>query len=221
MSDALTAIQDWLGSVAGICSTGGVIVAALGTVYVKAVHPVVRMAKDFPEVKADVGRMSKELTTNGGSSLKDAVKRTETKVNTIEANQRSRIEADHDVAFYTDAKGEFTAVTAGYTRLTGIDTPSARRGGWKLAMHSDDVEHYSTLWNDAISHGTIFVAECRFKHVHKGGSKPCRVTATPVMSGEMVCGWAGSVEDLDPQDNEIDPDASEAIAAHLHRKGLE
>lgn len=213
-------------TVVAICGVAGFSAATIAF-YHKWVKPVRSLAirvlaalDDHPKMVKSIEHIQHEVTTNSGSSLKDAILAMRSEVAGIGAMQRAKIESDQGISFYTDPVGEVVAVTLGYTRLTGLTTTEAQHGGWRLAIHPDDLERVVQAWNEAIGHKMVFVQDIRYRDAEKGGATLTRVTATPYFVANEAKGWVGRVEVLAAPVRSPDPDAMKAVDEHMKRRNL-
>lgn len=93
----------------------------------------------------------KELTPNGGGSLKDQVTSTCRVVEVLAAKHRIQLELDKRAAFETDEQGIYRWVNKSYCRATGYTTEEIEQNGWKSLIHPDDRARVTNEWNQAVS----------------------------------------------------------------------
>ena len=82
---------------------------------------------------------------------------------------------------------------------TGPGVASGRDGGWLNATHPDDLELAREAWAEAVTAGTEYAVECRFRRFD-GTYRWHSFRAEPVRSsGGKVDFWIGTATDIDDQ----------------------
>lgn len=111
-------------------------------------------------------RLDAELTANGGSSLKDAIGRIETRQHQIDAFLRTSLHLHETAIVRTDANGKVTAVNREYKRLTGASLDEVRGDGWinVIAMH--DRDRVRANWDNAVAEGREYHDDITFLDHH-------------------------------------------------------
>lgn len=81
----------------------------------------------------------------------------------IEQDQRQQTVMMHSIietlpeeVVWTDSNGEPTAVTQGFTAMTGMDLSAMRDGGWKRMVSTDDLDRVEKAWEAARLKGQVF-----------------------------------------------------------------
>lgn len=97
-----------------------------------------------------------ELKPNGGSSLRDAIDRIESKTEEIEFNLaaveaqiKGRLELDQGGSFFTDEEGSCAWVDSTWSELTGIELSKALGDGWIDGIHAEDRYSVYERWKVA------------------------------------------------------------------------
>jgi hypothetical protein len=105
------------------------VVGGVGTffslVWVKVVKPTLKFVKGQEEVNQSINTIKKELTTNGGNSLKDAVvdlrstvNRMEKRQKVIEQRTKAALHYNDAILFETDDHGRLTWTNNNFYELT-------------------------------------------------------------------------------------------------------
>lgn len=134
-----------------------------------------------------------EITTNGGSSLKDAINRIEEGL----IRQGGRINLlltmdDAAAVFETDGSGLCIWVSPAYLRLTGRPMDEILGWGWVTTIHKDDIDHVRQDWRSAVEERRAFVG--RFRMIRPDGHViRVQSAARTLEVGDRVVGWVGVV----------------------------
>lgn len=138
-----------LGIVAGLLVAWKPILSKL-CIFTKKVIFGINTLLDLPEkfqaIVLNQERIAKELTCNGGSSLKDQVSRIEKCLNQSIAINKAKFKAifthlTHSVGLYEkDTKGNCTFVNHAWIELTGVTHEEAMGNGWFRAIVPEERE---------------------------------------------------------------------------------
>jgi len=136
--------------------------SAAGTVYgcykliIKPTFAILRKLKTSFEI---LEKMQEEFKPNGGSSLRDAINRIETKL-LIEQHARRAMSMAMDMGvFETDGNGLCTWINEFYSGLTGISIDEAKGFGWITGVYEGDRERVTDEWTSAVKQQRIFRLE--------------------------------------------------------------
>jgi PAS domain-containing protein len=225
-------VRDWRSIAGDAASSLGWVATAVGAtfgLYKTIGRPIIDRYQRVRAWFVSVGQMAREqpardkaMTEAIGQAcgelakdLRDLQRQVRSSVGIL----RARIEAADDFMLITDPMGEITAVTAGFTKLTGLDTTSSRRERWKLAIAPDDRAGLAAEWHDSLRTGNTFAREVGVMHVAKGGLRPCLIIASPVLVEDVIDGWAWAITPLGESiEHEIDPDAARFFAEKLDNR---
>ena len=168
--------------------------------------------RSIPELKADVKGIRHYVAPNGGGSLMDSVKRTETAVGTLTEQvdlmtqtMWAENDSDDEVGrFYCNAAGENTYVNQLYPRWLGVGKPELM--GWKYLnfIHSNDVDRVRRHWEAGRSEHRQF----RNRHqmvTADGEIIEVEVIATPIPEFAPIKRWIGSIRRIDNARRQPDP----------------
>lgn len=165
---------------------------------------VFRGLRSINELKESVSKISYFVAPNGGGSLMDAARRTETAVATLSGQmdlvvQTMLVENDinDEVAqFHANRLGEFTYVNQLYARWLAVGKDDLLDWGYLNFIHPDDFDRVTRHWEQCRREHR----ECqlRFRMVASTGSVvSVRVVARPIMKGDQVTRWIGFIRRTD------------------------
>jgi PAS domain S-box-containing protein len=121
-------IAKLLGALSGI-------VGACGVLWLKVFKPLFTFGSN---TKAQWDKVVSELTPNGGSSIKDAIGRIETR-QLIEVQVRKALSNDSlSGVWEMDAEGKMTYANRTYQRIVGSSYEDLDGWGWTNSIHKDD-----------------------------------------------------------------------------------
>lgn len=147
-----------------------------------------------------LSEIQSQLRMNGGSSMHDAVRRTERMVVALTREVRY-LRVGHDLftesvsfpAFRTDVKGHTVWVNRVLKLLAGItDDADAMGLGWLSMVHSGDRDRVRANWLKAIEEQREYSDQYRI--VTRPHSKIITIvsTAKPIRTDEGIMGWSGT-----------------------------
>lgn len=109
---------------------------------------------------------------------------------------RHAVELSRQVPWQADAQGRVVEVGAGWPTLFGQSCEEALNGGWRAAIHPDDLPWMIDAWQRAVAEEEAFDVECRYR-MAAGGFRWFRVLGA--LSRDAIGvpeGWFGTVEDV-------------------------
>jgi PAS domain-containing protein len=148
-------------SIGGIVAIGG----ALYTMWRYVVYPYVYMRiRNFCllayKVLVDASSIheivSKELKTNGGSSMKDVLKKIEGKLTTVEFFLLSYWDSVVTPMFLTNEAGDCVWVNKSYLRLVNRSLPEVLGDGWINSVEQHEREAVRNEWDLACQEARDF-----------------------------------------------------------------
>ena len=168
--------------------------------------------RSIPELKADVKGICYYVAPNGGGSLMDSVKRTETAVGTLTERvdlMTQTIWAENDSddeigRFHCNAAGENTYVNRLYARWLGVGKPELMGWNYLNFVHSNDVDRVRRHWEACRSEHRQYRIRCHMVAVN-GEIIEVEVTATPIPESAPIKRWIGSIRRLDNDHRQPDP----------------
>ena len=149
-------------------------------------------------VHDQVDTIFKEITTNGGGSIKDKINliSDQMKVNTdmtekIFLRQRWILDNREEPIFESADDGRCVWVNKPYIKLVKQDVSYFLDNGWKNAIHEEDRERVVNLWNDCVKDGRMYEDEYR---IVDANGKSIRVECVSVKTDKH--GYIGSLRVL-------------------------
>lgn len=141
-------------------------------------------------------RIEKELKTNGGSSLRDAVN--QILLNQDMDNQKllTIVDEPGKGVFQTNVVGEYILTSLGYDHMLGRSSSESMGNNWIQNISSIDRDSVFLAWRQSIEQKRIFDAS--FKMIGVSGSEFfVRVKATPLKDAKgEIKGWFGVVKKI-------------------------
>lgn len=159
--------------------------------------------RSIPELKADMKGIRYYVAPNGGGSMMDSLKRTETAVGILTEQvdlvvRTMIVENDSDEVgrFQCDGTGKNTYVNQTYARWLAVGKADLMEWNFVNYVHPEDATRVRQLWE-----------LCRSEHrqynaVHKmiastGAVIEVSVLATPIPDGPPAKRWVGTIRRID------------------------
>jgi len=147
-----------------ICS----IVGGLGTIFsllwVKAIKPTIAFIQSQEKFTKSLETIKKELTTNGGNSLKDTIidlkatcNRMETRQKIIEQRTKAALHYNNSALFETDDHGRLVWTNNSFYELTSDIINSVDGYDWLTYIHENEREDFFTEFQSCIQMNRKFV----------------------------------------------------------------
>jgi PAS domain S-box-containing protein len=118
---------------------------------------ILKKLKPYTTITDDIVKIRQELTSNGGKSLKDCVKKIHTDVQantdltkTIMCRQRWILDNRNEPIFEADENGNFTWVNEAFIRLTKRACYDLLNNKWKNIIVESQRDAVFTHWDTAI-----------------------------------------------------------------------
>jgi PAS domain S-box-containing protein len=132
-----------------LLSCAGGLGTFLSLVWVKVVRPLIVLMKNQELVGKAVSDIKKELTTNGGNSLKDTIidlketcNRMEIRQKIIEQRTKAALHYSMVALFETDNHGRITWTNENFCQLTNNKLQNAEGFDWISYVNEDDREDF-------------------------------------------------------------------------------
>jgi PAS domain S-box-containing protein len=143
-----------------------------------------------------VTSIEKEFRANGGTSLKDAIKRIEDKMLKHDAYIKLRMHLEHSPSFECDLDGDVVWINRAYTEVFGLSISDIRGRKWLATIHYDDKEavllEYDRILEDKRS------GELKFRVLIRNAYHDCIVRIWPMEKDDNeIIGWFGYSEVVD------------------------
>lgn len=177
------------------------IVGGLGSVagtlygfYRFVIKPMIKLFLKFKQTLVLIEKMHEEFKPNGGSSLRDAINRIETKL-LIEQNARRAMSMGMDVGmFESDGQGMCTWVNQYYTNLSGLTIDEAKNFGWVTGIYEEDRERVVEEWTAAVKQKRIFKLDYGMFNARTAEYATVHCVAFPIATVKQeIIGFVGIV----------------------------
>lgn len=117
-----------------------------------------------------------------------------------EERYRYLAEAIPQLVWTTNAEGKCDYFNQNWCNYTGLTLDQSLGSGWIAALHPEDVERATKVWSDAVSTGTIYEIEYRFKYAGDGSYRWLLARGLPLKDHqEHVVKWFGTCTDIHEQ----------------------
>jgi PAS domain-containing protein len=147
-----------------LCSILGGAGTFLSLIWVKIIKPTVRLINSQESISKSIGDIKKELTTNGGNSLKDSIidlkktcNRIETRQKVIEQRTRAALHYNNAALFETDNHGRLIWTNNSFYELTNEVVDSVDGYDWLTYIEEKDREDFFTEFKSCIEMNRKFV----------------------------------------------------------------
>src|SRR5438132_12612533 len=100
-----------------------------------------------------------------------------------ERELRELIETIPEMAWTAASDGAATFVNGRWSDYTGLSLEATLGFGWKLAVHSDDLERHVENWQASVASGEPFEHEVRFRRTADAQHRWLRVRGVPLRAG--------------------------------------
>lgn len=124
-----------------------------------------------------------------------ARRRIEQTLHAAEQRFRAICEGSMLGVFATDARASVTYFSRRATEITGVSAEEAAAGRWAERVHPEDRTPHRQQWRTAIAERRSFVSERRYMR-RDGGFTWARVHVAPILEGEALLGFVGTIEDI-------------------------
>ena len=141
-------------------------------------------------LKSKIETIYKELTPNGGGSIKDAINRVQGAVGRMEKRQKCWLQIHDKAVFETDSAGNLTWANREYLGLLGATFEEVEGRGWRNFLASDSTFEQ---WTRAVADKRDFNACFSFRR-KSGEMVPACVESLAMKDerGELL-GYVGNV----------------------------
>lgn len=164
-----------------------------GYAKISSTTKTINKLKEIPE---RIESIQKELTNNGGSSLKDAVQRIEKSLCVERVKMRFLLNESEHICFETDAEGHYISANERYLNMLGIELEDCLNNSWKNYIHVHDREFVFENWNLSIKEEKSFNHKYRLIDA-KDNPIPVHIKTFPIQNVDRkIIGWLGIVNRL-------------------------
>jgi PAS domain-containing protein len=127
---------------------------------------------DIAGMRDDITLIKRELTHNGGKSVKDVVVRTEISGRHREAMLRAHFANNNEGQFETDAQGKLTWANETLQRWTGLAEHELRGKGLYSIIATADQGEFRHAFEEAIADGREFRWQCQIRSISTTSEDP-------------------------------------------------
>jgi PAS domain S-box-containing protein len=204
-------LQEWKPLLDLIVSIGGASAVVFGFWYwskpkFEKLSRFLDVLQSFDTVQDDIKLIKEELSNNGGGSLKDAMVRTERKIEEVAKDlylvrgvQRAMMNRTKIGFFETDQSGRLVWVSKYYLELTGKQLGDVLVNGWGSCIAPEDRQEVLNEWNDCVKNDRDFDMEY---HIINGVGKvvPIKGHAKRVKTSDgQTMAFSGSIIEKDTE----------------------
>ena len=144
---------------------GGAI-TLLSIVWVKIIKPIFQIIDNQENLTNSVNTIKKELTPNGGNSIKDAIidlrgtcSRIENRQRVIEQRTKAALHYNNVALFETDEHGRLTWTNSNFYDLTCDSVSSVEGYDWLTYIKEEDREDFFTEFKSCLEMNRKFIKE--------------------------------------------------------------
>lgn len=134
-------------SITFVFSLLGGVVTFLSVIWVKVIKPIFKIIDNQENIKKSINTIKKELTTNGGNSLKDTIielrgtcSRIENRQKIIEQRTKAALHYNNVALFETDEHGRLTWTNSNFYDLTCDSVSSVEGYDWLTYIKEEERE---------------------------------------------------------------------------------
>lgn len=149
-----------------IFSLFGAIITFLSVAWVKIIKPIFQIVENQEELTQSVNTIKKELTTNGGNSIKDSIIdlrgtcfRIENRQRVIEQRTKAALHYNSVALFETDEHGRLTWTNSNFYDLTCDSVSSVEGYDWLTYVKEDNREEFFSEFKSCLDMNRRFVKE--------------------------------------------------------------
>jgi PAS domain S-box-containing protein len=182
---------------------------AIGAIYLYVSKKIVIPVKKYfssisdsigqiPKINNQISEISKELSTNGGMSIKDSVNRIDKNMHYLEQRQKAILTSSKQICYFeTDSRGNVTTVNRLYQRLTNRTIEELLGYGWLNTIEESDREEVRSEWNRCISNIEEF-HDIFYIQNTDGIKYRVRIEAFPIKSkDDSLLGYVGFLKEVE------------------------
>ncbi len=103
--------------------------------------------------------ITKELQTNGGTSIKDCIRRIENRLLIIDAKHKAFLSLENEPIWESNELGECVWANHSYLKVTGFEFNYLKNAGWISIINEKDRSRVREEWNMAVKEKRVFSCE--------------------------------------------------------------
>jgi PAS domain S-box-containing protein len=117
-----------------------------------------------------------------------------------EERYRSLVAATTSVVWTADPTGQFVSPQPSWEAFTGQSWDEAKGWGWIAALHPDDRQKFTEVWQEVVATRQVLLADARLWHASKQQYHHVVVRAVPLSAVDgSVREWVGTITDVHSQ----------------------
>ena len=176
----------------------GAALGSLGISWAALFRPIKRYinrkAAENREKAEKINRILKELSPNGGASLRDVINRIEHNTIRLENRFRAYVDLSNETGvFESDAEGKCVFANKVLCDYLGLHPEQVMGNGWINGVFGADRQKVWDEWKSAVEQRRDFNMEHRLHNDQANRITEVTVYATPLVFKGNLYGWLGTV----------------------------
>lgn len=158
------------------------------------IRPALRHFEMVHQTCADVQEMKKELTPNGGGSMKDQVASFGKSVSRLEGLLLATLSVSENGVWLADEDGRWQWVNGWFAEHVGWMPHEMHGAGWKNVVAPDDRDRVFAEWDACIAESRDFIMELSYV-TKRGEGIQVQAKCAPIRSNSTrkIVGYVGFV----------------------------
>ena len=151
-----------------LCSILGGLGTLISLIWVKLIKPLIKLLQSQDNLSKSLEDIKKELTTNGGNSLKDSIitlkntcTRIELRQKVIEQRTKAALHYNNIALFETDKQGRLVWTNNSFYELTSDSITNVDGYDWLTYIHEDDREEFFQEFKSCLKMNRKFLKTVR------------------------------------------------------------
>lgn len=148
-------------------------ITLLSIVWVKIIKPIFQIVENQNDLTNSVNEIKKELSTNGGNSVKDTIldlkgtcSRIENRQRVIEQRTKAALHYNDVALFETDEHGRLTWTNSNFYDLTCDSVSSVEGYDWLTYIKEDERENFFSEFKSCLNMNRKFIRETKNLNNH-------------------------------------------------------
>lgn len=167
------------------------VAGAIAVVYVTTKKTALPLVAWFRKLNRAIA----ELSPNGGSSIKDAINRIDTRGEVTSARTLAIQDTSPIPVYECDPNGSNRYVNHALCELFGLDAAEMRGNGWLEGIEPEDRQSAFEVWHQAVVNNVPYEHEYVVVNQRTGERIKCRTIARAMRNGKgEIIGFHGTVE---------------------------
>jgi PAS domain S-box-containing protein len=145
------------------------------------------------EMTTDLKHVKVQVEYNGGSSMKDALRRIEEMVHFHGVRMDILDESNERMNFRMDSAGAVIFINDAFLKFFGYSEKDVMDFAWESLVRDEDLKHVQEKWTRAISKQSRFYDEHGICDI-EGNCHECIVRAYPICERDVLKGYYGTID---------------------------